>query len=57
MLILIGMSLLVAVGFLVAFIRSTKAGDFEDMVTPSVRMLGDEPANTHGHSTEKSEIS
>jgi cbb3-type cytochrome oxidase maturation protein len=40
--ILIGASLLVATGFLVAFIRSARAGQFEDSYTPSVRMLFDD---------------
>jgi cbb3-type cytochrome oxidase maturation protein len=40
--ILIGFSLLVAVGFLVAFIWAVRSGQFDDMFTPSVRMLFDE---------------
>lgn len=57
MLVLIGMSLLVALGFLIAFIRSTKAGDFEDMVTPAVRMLSEEPMEQEELPKKKSEIS
>lgn len=37
--ILIGFSLLVAVGFLIAFLWSVKSGQYSDMYTPSVRML------------------
>lgn len=37
--ILIGASVLVAVGFLVAFIWSVRSGQYEDDYTPSVRML------------------
>ncbi|HTL82186.1 MAG TPA: cbb3-type cytochrome oxidase assembly protein CcoS [Bacteroidia bacterium] len=37
--ILIGASLTIATGFLVAFIRSSKAGQFDDSVTPAVRIL------------------
>jgi cbb3-type cytochrome oxidase maturation protein len=37
--IMIGASLLVAVGFLAAFIWSVKSGQFDDDYTPSVRML------------------
>ena len=37
--ILIGCSLLLASGFLVAFLWASKAGQFEDDYTPSVRML------------------
>lgn len=40
--ILIGASLLVAIGFLVAFIVSVKSGQFDDDYTPSVRMLYDD---------------
>lgn len=36
---LIGFSLLVAIGFLIAFIWSIKTGQFEDEYTPSVRIL------------------
>jgi len=39
--ILIGASLLVALGFLAAFIWSVKNGQYEDDYTPSVRMLFD----------------
>lgn len=40
--ILIGVSLLVAVGFLIAFIQAVKGGQFDDDYTPSVRMLFDD---------------
>ncbi len=40
--ILIGFSLLVAVGFLIAFIHSVKNGQFDDDYTPSVRILFEE---------------
>ena len=39
--ILIGASLIVAVGFLAAFIWSVKSGQYEDEYTPSVRVLFD----------------
>jgi cbb3-type cytochrome oxidase maturation protein len=39
--IMIGASLLVAVGFLVAFIWSVKSGQMDDTYTPSIRMLFD----------------
>jgi cbb3-type cytochrome oxidase maturation protein len=42
MLFLIIVSLLLALGFLVAFILATKDGQFEDEYTPSVRMLFDD---------------
>lgn len=37
--VLIGISLCVAVGFLTAFIWSVKDGQYEDDYTPSVRIL------------------
>jgi len=41
-LILIGFSLLVALGFLGAFIWAVKNGQFDDRYTPSIRILFDE---------------
>ncbi len=38
---MLGASLLIAVGFLIAFLWSVKNGQFEDDVTPSIRMLFD----------------
>ncbi len=38
---LIGASLLIALGFLVTFIVSVKKGQFDDTYTPSVRILLD----------------
>lgn len=40
--ILIGVSLLVAIGFLISFLLSVKSGQFDDDFTPSVRMLFDD---------------
>ncbi len=40
--ILIGVSLLVAIGFLISFLLSVKSGQFDDDYTPSVRMLFDD---------------
>lgn len=39
--ILIFFSLIVAVGFLIAFIWAIKNGQYDDLVTPSIRMLFD----------------
>ena len=39
---LILFSLLLAIGFLIAFIWSVKSGQYDDDYTPSVRMLFDE---------------
>lgn len=38
---MIGASLLLAIGFLIAFIWSVKSNQYEDDYTPSVRMLFD----------------
>jgi cbb3-type cytochrome oxidase maturation protein len=38
---MIGASLLLAIGFLIAFIWSVKTNQYEDDYTPSVRMLFD----------------
>ncbi len=40
--ILISISIVVAVVFLVAFIRAVKSGQYDDDYTPSVRMLFDD---------------
>ena len=39
---LIGISLLVALGFLAAFIWAIKSGQYDDDYTPSVRILFDD---------------
>ncbi|WP_144892688.1 cbb3-type cytochrome oxidase assembly protein CcoS [Flavobacterium tiangeerense] len=36
---LISISILVAIGFFIAFIRAVKTGQYDDDFTPSVRML------------------
>lgn len=41
MIILIGFSLLAAAAFLVAFIWAVRQGQFDDLMTPAVRMLFD----------------
>ncbi|MDF2449954.1 MAG: cytochrome oxidase maturation protein cbb3-type [Bacteroidota bacterium] len=43
--IMIGASLVLAVGFLIAFIWSVKSNQYEDDYTPSVRMLFDNTTN------------
>ena len=40
--ILIGISLLVAIGFLIAFLVAVKNNQYEDDYTPSVRILFDD---------------
>ena len=39
---LISISILVAIGFFIAFIRAVKTGQYDDDYTPSVRMLFDD---------------
>jgi len=40
--ILIFFSLIVAIGFLIAFLWAVKSGQFKDVYTPSVRVLFDD---------------
>ncbi len=46
LILLIFCSLLVALGFLFAFLWSVKSGQYDDDYTPSVRMLFDNKTNT-----------
>ncbi|MES2748327.1 MAG: cbb3-type cytochrome oxidase assembly protein CcoS [Bacteroidota bacterium] len=39
---LISISIIVAIGFFMAFIRAVKKGQYDDDYTPSVRMLFDD---------------
>ena len=40
--VLIAVSLLVALGFLIAFLWAVKSGQYNDTYTPSIRMLFDD---------------
>jgi len=40
--ILISISIIVAIGFLIAFVMAVKSGQYDDNYTPSVRMLFDD---------------
>lgn len=51
--ILISASLIIAGGFLIAFIWSVKSGQYEDDYTPSVRMLFED----NSHITDDNSIS
>ncbi|MEO8862482.1 MAG: cbb3-type cytochrome oxidase assembly protein CcoS [Ginsengibacter sp.] len=42
LIILIGISILVATGFLIAFLWSARSGQYDDDYTPSVRLLFDD---------------
>jgi cbb3-type cytochrome oxidase maturation protein len=43
--VLIGFSMLVAGGFLIAFLWAVRSGQFDDRHTPSIRMLFDDTPN------------
>jgi cbb3-type cytochrome oxidase maturation protein len=52
MYILVGFSLAAALGFLVAFIWALRRGQFDDLVTPAMRMLFE--SDKRKNSTNKS---
>ncbi|MFK8105463.1 MAG: cbb3-type cytochrome oxidase assembly protein CcoS [Saprospiraceae bacterium] len=52
-LLLIGVSLIVALGFLVAFFWAVNDGQYEDEYTPSVRILFDEKSKENQHLESK----
>ena len=45
-------SLLVALGFLLAFLWAVRSGQFEDKYTPKIRMLFDDHQNTAAKEVE-----
>jgi cbb3-type cytochrome oxidase maturation protein len=51
--ILIGASLMVALGFLAAFLWAMRKGQYDDDYTPSVRMLFDDELKEQHKSTKK----
>jgi cbb3-type cytochrome oxidase maturation protein len=53
LIILILVSLIVAVGFLVAFVWSVRAGQYDDDYTPSVRMLFDDKTTTNNNQVKQ----
>ena len=56
MLVLIGFSLTVAIGFLIAFLWAVKSGQYDDKYTPSVRMLFDDKKLSNTSSTNHNNI-
>ena len=58
MFILISASLVLALGFLAAFIWSVRSGQYEDDYTPSVRMLFEDtkPNNKNNQEPQNQEI-
>lgn len=55
MFVLIGFSLLVALGFLAAFLWSVKKGQYDDDYTPSVRILFDTPQQKNQEENQTAE--
>lgn len=53
---LLAVSLIVALIFFVAFIFSVKNGQYDDVYTPSVRMLFDDEVREKKEESEKTEI-
>lgn len=51
---LLGCSLIMATGFLIAFFWSVKNGQNDDLYTPSVRILFDDTINEHELLNDKS---
>lgn len=56
MLVLIGFSLTVAIGFLIAFLWAVKSGQYDDKYTPSLRILFDEPSMKKTVSVENNNL-
>jgi cbb3-type cytochrome oxidase maturation protein len=52
---LIGVSLLVAIGFLIAFLIAVKKGQYKDTHTPAIRVLFDENTEEKNKEENKSE--
>ncbi len=50
---LISISIVVAIGFFVAFIRAVKTGQYDDDYTPSVRMLFDDELKLENPKTKQ----
>lgn len=53
MVLLILISLLLAAGFLLAYLRAARDGQFDDEYTPAVRMLFDEPIPANNEFTKE----
>lgn len=52
---LIACSIVVAAGFLVAFIWAVKSGQYKDTYTPAVRILFDNPESKDINNTKENE--
>ena len=49
---LICCSIPIALGFLIAFLRSNKAGQFDDLETPAIRILFEDEPKKESNTTE-----
>ncbi len=58
MLVLIGFSLTVAIGFLIAFLWAVKSGQYDDKYTPSLRILfdNDKPQSSKIHNKQINKV-
>ncbi|MRR35058.1 cbb3-type cytochrome oxidase assembly protein CcoS [bacterium] len=52
--VLIGFSILVAGGFLLAFLWAVRSGQYDDRYTPSIRILFDDHPRTPRHNHQQS---
>lgn len=52
---LISISILLAIGFFIAFLRAVKSGQYDDDYTPSVRMLFDDELRKKSEPTQTTE--
>ena len=53
----IGVSIIVAIFFFIAFIKSVKSGQYDDTYTPSVRMLFDDELVTDKNKNKQAQKS
>jgi len=54
--VLIGFSIIVAAGFLVAFLWAVKSGQYDDDISPSIRILFDNEENKSEQTNKRKEI-
>jgi cbb3-type cytochrome oxidase maturation protein len=54
--VLIGFSIIVAAGFLVAFLWAVKSGQYDDDVSPSIRILYDNETKSEQTNTNQNKV-
>ena len=54
--VLIGFSIVVAVGFLIAFLWAVRSGQYDDDVSPSIRILFDNEDEEEASQSDKDQI-